>query len=172
MEKKTMRRRRQTSARRSRAALALILATVAVCFNAQALEPSDGASTKHEQASAYLGEAFEAYNDKDYATALAKCGASLALEETKAAQDLMKMCKAALEKSSTSSTKRTSKSAADEWAKTYDAGTLKSVRVDEITYNFRYCPGGTFTMGSPEDEEGRAVETERRKEARKSGNVA
>ncbi len=155
MEKKTMRRRRQTAARRSRTALALILATVAVCFNAQALEPqrraSGGAASKHEQASAYLGEAFEAYNAKDYATALAKCGAALALEETKAAQDLMKMCKDALEKDPT---KRPS-NAASEWAKDYDAGALKSVRIDEITYNFRCCPSGTFTMGSPENEEGR-----------------
>lgn len=121
MEKRTKRQRRRAAARCSRTALALILATVAVCFNAQALEPqrraSGGAASKHEQASAYLGEAFEAYNDKDYATALAKCGASLALEETKAAQDLMKMGKEALEKNPT---KR--KNAADEWAKDRDAG--------------------------------------------------
>ncbi|MBQ2849449.1 MAG: SUMF1/EgtB/PvdO family nonheme iron enzyme, partial [Thermoguttaceae bacterium] len=35
------------------------------------------------------------------------------------------------------------------------AGTLKTLKVDGIAYNFRYCPSGTFQMGSPESEKDR-----------------
>lgn len=35
------------------------------------------------------------------------------------------------------------------------AGSLKTLTVKGVEYRFRWCPAGTFTMGSPESEEGR-----------------
>ncbi|MBQ9128985.1 MAG: formylglycine-generating enzyme family protein, partial [Thermoguttaceae bacterium] len=46
-------------------------------------------------------------------------------------------------------------SASGGWTGTYAAGTQKSLEIKGATYNFRYCPAGTFTMGSPENETGR-----------------
>ncbi len=43
-------------------------------------------------------------------------------------------------------------SASGGWTGTYAAGTQKSLNIKGATYNFRYCPAGTFTMGSPESE--------------------
>ena len=42
------------------------------------------------------------------------------------------------------------------WDAAPKAGTRKVLTVDGVEYAFRYCPAGTFTMGSPESEEGRA----------------
>ncbi|MBQ2790931.1 MAG: SUMF1/EgtB/PvdO family nonheme iron enzyme, partial [Thermoguttaceae bacterium] len=42
-----------------------------------------------------------------------------------------------------------------DWDAAPEPGTLKTVTVDGIAYNFRYCPTGSFTMGSPASEEGR-----------------
>ena len=38
-----------------------------------------------------------------------------------------------------------------------EAGARKVLTVDDVEYAFRWCPAGTFTMGSPEDEKGRGV---------------
>lgn len=35
------------------------------------------------------------------------------------------------------------------------AGTLKTLKVNDIEYRFHYCPAGEFTMGSPASESGR-----------------
>lgn len=42
-----------------------------------------------------------------------------------------------------------------DWSENYEAGTAKSLNIKSLKYKFRYCPAGTFMMGSPEDEEGR-----------------
>ena len=48
------------------------------------------------------------------------------------------------------------------WDAAPNAGTRKVLTVDGVEYAFRYCPAGTFTMGSPEDEEDRrSNETQR-----------
>ncbi len=49
------------------------------------------------------------------------------------------------------------------WDAAPKAGTRKVLTVDGVEYAFRYCPAGTFTMGSPESEEGR-VDDETRHE--------
>ncbi|MBR4103503.1 MAG: SUMF1/EgtB/PvdO family nonheme iron enzyme, partial [Thermoguttaceae bacterium] len=49
-----------------------------------------------------------------------------------------------------------------DWDDAPEAGTLKTVTVDGIDYNFRYCPAGSFKTGSPEDEEGRGELEDRR----------
>ncbi|MBQ6829427.1 MAG: caspase family protein, partial [Thermoguttaceae bacterium] len=41
-------------------------------------------------------------------------------------------------------------SASGGWFDKHEPGTLKTLTVDGIEYRFRYCPAGTFTMGSPE----------------------
>ncbi|MBQ9126485.1 MAG: SUMF1/EgtB/PvdO family nonheme iron enzyme [Thermoguttaceae bacterium] len=41
------------------------------------------------------------------------------------------------------------------WTGTPTPGTQNSLEIKGATYNFRYCPAGTFTMGSPESESGR-----------------
>ncbi len=46
-------------------------------------------------------------------------------------------------------------SASGGWTGTYSAGTQKSLSIKGASYNFRYCPAGTFTMGSPTNESGR-----------------
>ncbi|MBR2003057.1 MAG: formylglycine-generating enzyme family protein, partial [Thermoguttaceae bacterium] len=38
------------------------------------------------------------------------------------------------------------------WTEAHTAGTQKSLEIEGATYNFRYCPAGTFTMGSPTSE--------------------
>ena len=47
----------------------------------------------------------------------------------------------------------TSEVATAGWNAEYEAGTEKSLKIDGITYNFRYCPPGEFEMGS--DAEGK-----------------
>lgn len=37
------------------------------------------------------------------------------------------------------------------------AGTRKTLEIDGIEYAFRYCPAGTFQMGSPESEKDRFI---------------
>lgn len=56
-----------------------------------------------------------------------------------------------------SSSKRTSTgtSASGAWSGEYAAGTAKSLTIKGEEYKFRYCPAGTFTMGSPESESDR-----------------
>ena len=41
------------------------------------------------------------------------------------------------------------------WDAAPNAGTRKALTANGVEYAFRYCPAGTFTMGSPESEEGR-----------------
>ena len=41
-----------------------------------------------------------------------------------------------------------------EWSNA-PAGTLKTLKINDIEYRFHYCPAGEFTMGSPESESGR-----------------
>ena len=155
-----MKRRGKTAARRL-AALGLLLATLPACSpNAPEATREEGtgdvATADSARANALFAEAFEAYVAKDYATASAKCEESLALEETQAARDLAVMCEAAFVSASSKEwAEGATDSALAEWTKTREAGALKSVAADGITYNFRYCPKGTFAMGSPEDEEGR-----------------
>ncbi len=55
------------------------------------------------------------------------------------------------ERTSSTGTSATA-SASGGWTGTYAAGTQKSLNIKGATYNFRYCPAGTFTMGSPESE--------------------
>jgi formylglycine-generating enzyme required for sulfatase activity len=48
---------------------------------------------------------------------------------------------------------------AEEWTASFDgeeAGDRRVIDVDGVSYSFRWAPPGTFTMGSPETEEGRA----------------
>ncbi|MDR3110408.1 MAG: formylglycine-generating enzyme family protein [Planctomycetaceae bacterium] len=40
-------------------------------------------------------------------------------------------------------------------AATLKAGEMKELTIKDVKWRFRYCPAGTFTMGSPSDEEGR-----------------
>ncbi len=49
-------------------------------------------------------------------------------------------------------------SASGDWTGEYAAGTQKSLNIKGATYNFRYCPAGTFTMGSPESEPDRSYD--------------
>jgi len=42
-----------------------------------------------------------------------------------------------------------------DWSDAPKAGTRKTLEVDGIAYNFRYCPAGSFQMGSPTSESGR-----------------
>ena len=42
------------------------------------------------------------------------------------------------------------------WTDAPAAGTQKSLEIEGASYNFRYCPAGTFTMGSPAGEAGRS----------------
>ena len=88
-------------------------------------------------ANALFMEAFRAYDAKDYKTAQSKCELSLAALETQAARDLLPKIKKALEDADP------------------EPGARKALTVNGITYNFRYCPSGTFTMGSPTSEPGR-----------------
>ncbi len=53
---------------------------------------------------------------------------------------------------SSSSSGRTSSTASGGWTGEYAAGTQKSLAIKGASYNFRYCPPGTFEMGSPGDE--------------------
>ena len=55
----------------------------------------------------------------------------------------------------TSSGTISSSSASVAWTDAPTAGTVKSLAIKGAPYNFRYCPAGTFTMGSPESESGR-----------------
>ncbi|MBR2006345.1 MAG: SUMF1/EgtB/PvdO family nonheme iron enzyme, partial [Thermoguttaceae bacterium] len=41
------------------------------------------------------------------------------------------------------------------WSAEHKAGTRQTLQIKGVEYAFRYCPPGTFLMGSPEDEEGR-----------------
>ncbi len=41
------------------------------------------------------------------------------------------------------------------WDANPEAGTRKTFEVKDVEFPFRYCPRGTFTMGSPENEDGR-----------------
>lgn len=41
------------------------------------------------------------------------------------------------------------------WDSKPEAGTRNLLTINEVAFPFRYCPAGTFTMGSPEDEEKR-----------------
>jgi len=41
------------------------------------------------------------------------------------------------------------------WTGDFEAGTRKTLTYKGVEFAFRYCPVGTFTMGSPEDEEQR-----------------
>lgn len=51
------------------------------------------------------------------------------------------------------------------WDSNPKAGTRKTLKINGIDYNFRYCPAGTFTMGSPTNESGRdSNETQHRVE--------
>ncbi|MBR2004087.1 MAG: formylglycine-generating enzyme family protein, partial [Thermoguttaceae bacterium] len=55
----------------------------------------------------------------------------------------------------TSSGTISSSSASVAWTDAPAAGTVKSLAIKGAPYNFRYCPAGTFTMGSPASEPGR-----------------
>lgn len=109
---------------------------------------------------------FRAFSAKEYATARAKCEAYLAASRTEAekaaARNLLAMI-AQAENPRPSETQTAAESnASGDWFEQYGAGTLKSLEADGITYNFRYCPSGTFAMGIPENEIGRnADETQR-----------
>ncbi|MBP3532130.1 MAG: formylglycine-generating enzyme family protein [Thermoguttaceae bacterium] len=43
----------------------------------------------------------------------------------------------------------------DDWSGVYTAGTRRTLKAKGVDFAFRYCPAGTFWMGSPESEEGR-----------------
>jgi len=127
-------------------------------------------------------EAFQAFSAKDYATAKSKCEASLAASRTEAekaaARNLLAMIEQAQQpqtpgtqtstaqsqpqrptsQPSQTQTASSSNATSDEesypgdWSDAPKAGTRKTLEVDGIAYNFRYCPAGTFQMGSPESE--------------------
>ncbi len=48
---------------------------------------------------------------------------------------------------------RASANVSQRWDAEYKAGTRKSMKIDGVTYNFRYCPPGEFEMGN--DAEGK-----------------
>ncbi|MBR4102465.1 MAG: caspase family protein, partial [Thermoguttaceae bacterium] len=76
------------------------------------------------EAEKLLAEAQAAFERKDYATAKSKCEASSRLVSSPDARALSAKIEDAL--------------AADDWNAPREAGTLKSLTVDGITYNFRY----------------------------------
>lgn len=142
------------------------------------VEPSgtQGGETATASAATLFTEAFQAFSAKNYATARVKCEASLAASRTEAekaaARNLLAMIEQAQKPQTTGTQTSTaqpqrptsqppqtqtasSSNATNDWDAEHEAGTLKSLTVDGITYNFRYCPAGTFQMGSPESEEGR-----------------
>ena len=53
---------------------------------------------------------------------------------------------------SSTGTSAASSSASSDWTEAHTAGTQKSLNIKGAPYNFRYCPAGTFMMGSPESE--------------------
>ncbi len=53
---------------------------------------------------------------------------------------------------STGGTSTRPSSSSGGWSGNYAAGTSRSLQIKGETYDFRYCPAGTFTMGSPESE--------------------
>jgi len=117
--------------------------TISKCDEAARFEdlPEISGLRKRAEAEKLLAEAQAAFDRKDYKTAQTKCEAASRLISLADARALLAKIEEAL--------------AADDWDAPREAGTLKSLTVDGITYNFRYCPAGTFQMGSPESESGR-----------------
>ena len=60
------------------------------------------------------------------------------------------------ETSGESSSTASSSEASGDWSGSYEAGTAKSLDIKGVKYTFRYCPAGTFTMGSSVSEKDRA----------------
>ncbi|MBQ2790320.1 MAG: SUMF1/EgtB/PvdO family nonheme iron enzyme [Thermoguttaceae bacterium] len=145
---------------------------------------TDDAEAKLAKANALFMEAFTAYEAGDYATAYGKCKASLSEAQTTAAQKLLAKIDAAQSQTggatatqattaqSQSSTPPTGPSSSGQgqnserpsvevaWDVATKAGARQTLTVDGVEYAFRYCPAGTFTMGSPASESSRdAVET-------------
>jgi len=50
---------------------------------------------------------------------------------------------------------RPDSSNSSDWTGTFKAGTRKTFTIKGVEFAFRYCPAGTFTMGSPSSEEER-----------------
>ncbi len=117
--------------------------TISKCDEAARFEdlPEIYGLRRRAEAEKLLAEAQAAFDRKDYKTAQTKCEAASRLISLADARALLAKIEEAL--------------AADDWDAPREAGTLKSLTVDGITYNFRYCPAGTFTMGSPTGEIGR-----------------
>ena len=57
--------------------------------------------------------------------------------------------------STAESTRRRPGEMPDEWAGVYTAGPRRTLKAKGVDFAFRYCPAGTYWMGSPESEEGR-----------------
>ncbi len=55
----------------------------------------------------------------------------------------------------TTSSSGSSNSSSSSWKGAFSAGTRKTLTYNGVEFAFRYCPSGSFTMGSPSDEEGR-----------------
>ena len=91
-------------------------------------------------------EAFQAFSAKDYASARTKCEAYLAASRTEAekasARNLLEMIEQA----------ENPQSLGDDWSAPHEAGVRKTLEINGIDYAFRYCPAGSFLMGSPESE--------------------
>ncbi|MBR0236468.1 MAG: SUMF1/EgtB/PvdO family nonheme iron enzyme [Thermoguttaceae bacterium] len=91
-------------------------------------------------------DALEALEIGNYEQAIIKLEFLLNLDPDSAvAKKLMALCKLALEKGNKPNNASSG----------LKAGDRKTVTVNGVEFAFRWCPRGTFTMGSPEDEEDR-----------------
>ena len=127
-------------------------------------EKTDDAAAKLAKANALFMEAFTAYEAGDYVTACSKCKASLSEAQTTAAQKLLAKIDAAQSQASTPPTGPSSSGQGQNsvrpsvevaWDVATKAGARQTLTVDGVEYAFRYCPAGTFQMGSPTSESGR-----------------
>ena len=112
-------------------------------------------------------EAASDYKNKDYEKAIPKLEEILALDSSlTAAQKLLTRCKSKVEERSQIETEETEEivetEQVEEAEQTEDlsvlgtiAGERKTVTVNDIEFAFRWCPAGTFLMGSPRSEDGR-----------------
>lgn len=118
------------------------------------LEPSemsgDDEVAKLKRANELCLEAMKAYDLKDYSTARTKCKASLSEARTEIALALLGKIDAE------ERLKRALANADDvSWDSEPKEATRKSFLAGGLEYAFRYCPAGSFMMGTPESEEGR-----------------
>ncbi|MBR0239384.1 MAG: SUMF1/EgtB/PvdO family nonheme iron enzyme [Thermoguttaceae bacterium] len=91
-------------------------------------------------------DALEALENGNYEQAITKLEFLLNLDPDSAvAKKLMALCKLALEK----------RNKPNNASSSLKAGDRKTVTVNGVEFAFRWCPRGTFMMGSPTSEEGR-----------------